>query len=93
MMLRVEVTRLSVSLLINALLFVGFTASPVAAPDNVCSSVTLANQNQIDSFDQSCEIIDGYLKIDGGGGRWQYFGPVTTEHSSNGPLARHIQHH
>ena len=80
MMLRVEVTRLSVSLLINALLFVGFTASPVAAPDNVCSSVTLANQNQIDSFDQSCEIIDGYLKIDGGadGGNISDLSPLST---------------
>ncbi|MDG2443041.1 MAG: hypothetical protein P8M13_07310, partial [Luminiphilus sp.] len=37
-----------------------------AAPDNVCDSVTLTTQSQIDAFDQNCEIIDGYLKIDGG---------------------------
>lgn len=36
-----------------------------AAPSNACSSVILKTQADVNAFDQNCEIIDGYLKIDG----------------------------
>ena len=47
---------------------VGFFApSLLAAPENACGSsgITLTSQAQVNAFDQSCEIVDGYLKITG----------------------------
>ena len=53
------------ALMVAAVMAVGSPFSTVAAPENECDSVTLTTQAQVDAFDQSCEVINGYLTISG----------------------------